>query len=101
MPRAQQIKTMLSLMSRLIWTAERRREKGENEESLEIDETAAPPSVQRRYNCSVEENRRQKQMVKRSHSLVKSWSLPSFVPHALSLFFVSGRGMKLGLGSAR
>lgn len=54
MPRAQQIKTMLSLMSRLIWTAERWRERErENEEgkkSLEIDDTAAPPSVQHRYN---------------------------------------------------
>lgn len=52
MPRAQQIKTMLSLMSRLIWTAETEREGegGEKEKSLEIDDTAAPPSVQHRYN---------------------------------------------------
>lgn len=36
------------------------RERGKKEKSLEIDETAAPPSVQRRYNCGVEENRRGK-----------------------------------------
>lgn len=34
MPRAQQIKTMLSLMSRLIWTAERRREKVERKKRV-------------------------------------------------------------------
>lgn len=60
MPQAQQIKTMLSLMSRLIWTAERLKKTKKKKRGIRvayIDDTAAPPSGQWRWNtenCQLE-----------------------------------------------